>query len=170
MAPTKLPRASRTRWTHEERGVGPVQPACPYEPPRRTRGPRPERVTIADDGTCTEKGKDACIWIELDGLQLFSLPGELLDAFTDGAAGAFTPPVPYTIQFTVLSTPTSAETAVARAFADVDPPTTALRDLAGRLRAWWEDYLSGEYVPTHRFLLAIAGPARAPQGPLWPAS
>jgi hypothetical protein len=128
------------------------------------RPARPERVTIADDGTRTEKGKDACIWIELDGMQLFSLPGELLDAFTDGAAGAFTPPVPYKVQFTVLSTPTAAETAVARAFADVDPPTPALRDLAGRLRAWWEDYLSGEYVPTHRFLLAISGPARAPQG------
>jgi len=53
---------------------------------------------------------------------------------------------------------------VARAFADVDPPTPALRDLAGRLRAWWEEYLSGEYVPTHRFLLAISGPLRAPQG------
>ncbi len=164
MAPTKLPRASRNLWTHEDRGASPVHPARPHEPSRRERGSRLERVTIADDGTRTEKGKDACIWLELDGLQLFSLPGELLDAFTDGAAGAFTPPVPYTIQFTVLSTPTSAETAVARAFADVDPPTPALRDLAGRLRAWWEDYLSGEYVPTHRFLLAIAGPARAPQG------
>jgi len=164
MAPTKLPRASRNLWTHEDRGASPVHPARPHEPSRRERGSRLERVTIADDGTRTEKGKDACIWLELDGLQLFSLPGELLDAFTDGAAGAFTPPVPYTIQFTVLSTPTSAETAVARAFADVDPPTAALRDLAGRLRAWWEDYLSGEYVPTHRFLLAIAGPTRAPQG------
>ncbi len=164
MAPTKLPRASRNLWTHEDRGASPVHPARPHEPSRRERGSRLERVTIADDGTRTEKGKDACIWLELDGLQLFSLPGELLDAFTDGAAGAFTPPVPYTIQFTVLSTPTAAETAVARAFADVDPPTAALRDLAGRLRAWWEDYLSGEYVPTHRFLLAIAGPARAPQG------
>jgi len=123
-----------------------------------------ERIIIADDGTRTEKGKDACIWLELDGVQLFSLPGDLLDAFTDGAAGAFTPPVPYTIQVTVLSTPTAAETAVARAFADVAPPTAALADLAGRLRAWWEDYLSGEYIPTHRFLLAITGPARAPQG------
>jgi hypothetical protein len=164
MAPTKLPRASRNLWTHEDRGASPVHPARPHEPSRRERGSRLERVTIADDGTRTEKGKDACIWLELAGVQLFSLPGELLDAFTDGAAGAFTPPVPYTIQFTVLSTPTAAETAVARAFADVDPPTAALRDLAGRLRAWWEDYLSGEYVPTHRFLLAISGPARAPQG------
>ncbi len=144
------------------RGVRAPRVGARTETPARPA--RPERVTIADDGTRTEKGKDACIWLEIDGIQLYSLPGDLLDAFTDGAAGAFTPPVPYTIQFTVLSTPTAAETAVARAFADVDPPTAALRDLAGRLRAWWEDYLSGEYVPTHRFLLAIAGPARAPQG------
>jgi len=164
MAPTKLLRAYRTRWTHEERGATPVQPARPHEPPRRARGARLERVTIADDGTLTEKGKDACVWLELDGVQLFSLPGELIDAFTDGAADAFTPPVPYKVQISVLSTPTAAETAVARAFADVRPPTPALADLSGRLRAWWEDYLSGEYVPTHRFLLAIAGPARAPQG------
>ncbi len=142
----------------------------PGRPPRLARSPRParptrsERITIADDGTRTEKGKDACLWLEITGMQLFSLPGELLDAFTDGVAGAFTLTVPYTIQFTVLSTPTAAETAVARAFADVDPPTPALRDLAGRLRAWWEEYLSGEYVPTHRFLLAISGPLRAPQG------
>jgi len=156
-----VPTDRRARWalfrpTRTPRGDGRTESAA--------RPARPERVTITDDGTRTEKGKDACIWLELDGVQLFSLPGDLLDAFTDGAAAAFTPPVPYTIQVTVLSTPTAAETAVARAFADVDPPTAALRDLAGRLRAWWEDYLSGEYVPTHRFLLAIAGPARAPQG------
>ncbi len=159
-------RAHRERWTHEESVAGPVRRPRPQRPPRaaRPQTARPAREAIADDGTRTEKGKDACIWIELDGMQLFSLPGELLDTFTDGAAGAFTPPVPYKIQFTVLSTPTAAETAVARAFADVDPPTAALRDLAGRLRAWWEDYLSGEYVPAHRFLLAISGPARAPQG------
>jgi len=128
-----------------------------------TKTARPERATIADDGTRTEKGA-ATVWLEIEGLQLFSLPGDLLDKFTDGAAGAFTPPVPYTTQLTVLSTPTSAEAAVARAFADARPPTPALADLAGRLRAWWEEYLAGEYVPTHRFLLAIAGPARAPQG------
>jgi len=164
MAPTKLLRAHRERWTHEDRGASPVQPARPHEPPRRERGPRSERVAIADDGTRTEKGKDACIWIELDGMQLFSLPGELLDKFTDGAADAFTPPVPYKMQVSVLSTPTSAEASVARAFADARPPTPALRDLSGRLRAWWEEYLGGEYVPTHRFLLAISGPIRAPQG------
>jgi len=130
----------------------------------RPRPARPERVTIVDDGMRTEKGKDACLWLELDGIQLFALPGDLIDAFTDGVAGVFTPPVPYTIQSVVLSTPTAAEAAVARAFADVDPPTPALGDLAGRLRAWWEEYLAGEYVPTHRFLLAISGPARAPQG------
>jgi len=151
----------RTRWALFRSARTPREDTRTETPGRPARA---ERITIADDGTRTEKGKDACSWIELDGIQLYSLPGELLDAFTDGAAGAFTPPVPYTIQFTVLSTPTSAETAVARAFADVDPPTPALRDLSGRLRAWWEDYLSGEYVPTHRFLLAIAGPARAPQG------
>jgi len=138
----------------------PPRPARPARPPRPAR---PERVTIADDGTRTE-GKDACLWLELIPIQLFSLSGDLLDAFTDGAAGAFTPPVPYTIQACVLSTPTAAEAAVARAFADVDPPTPALRDLSGRLRAWWEEYLAGEYVPTHRFLLAISGPLRAPQG------
>jgi len=153
----------RARWALF-RGVRAPRAGTRTEAPGRPARVAPERVTIADDGTRTEKGQDACSWLELDGIQLYSLPGELLDAFTDGAAGAFTPPVPYTIQFTVLSTPTSAETAVARAFADVDPPTAALRDLAGRLRAWWEDYLSGEYVPTHRFLLAISGPARAPQG------
>jgi len=136
----------------------------PGRPPRLARPARPERVTIADDGTRTAKGKDACLWLELTPIQLFSLSGDLLDAFTDGAAGAFTPPVPYKIQISVLSTPTAAEAAVARAFADVDPPTPALRDLSGRLRAWWEEYLSGEYVPTHRFLLAISGPLRAPQG------
>jgi len=130
----------------------------------RERPARPERVAIADDGARTEKGKDACVWIEIDGVQLFSLPGDVLDKFTNGAADAFTPPVPYKIQISVLSTPTSAEAAVARAFADARPPTDALRDLSGRLRAWWEDYLSGAYVPTHRFLLAISGPARAPQG------
>jgi len=135
-------------------------------PPRMARPTtaRAERVTIADDGTRTDKGKAACIWIELDGVQLFSLPGEVLDTFTNGTADAFTPPVPYTMQVSVLSTPTSAEAAVARAFADARPPTDALRDLGGRLRAWWEEYLGGEYVPTHRFLLAISGPARAPQG------
>ncbi len=153
----------RARWALF-RGVQAPRTDTHAETPGHPARAAQERVTIADDGTRSEKGKDACIWLELDGLQLFSLPGELLDAFTDGVAGAFTPPVLYTIQFTVLSTPTAAETAVARAFADVDPPTPALRDLAGRLRAWWEDYLSGEYVPTHRFLLAIAGPARAPQG------
>ena len=141
----------------------PAQPARPARPARPPRPARPERVTIADDGTRTE-GKDACLWLELTPIQLFSLSGDLLDAFTDGAAGAFTPPVPYTIQACVLSTPTSAEAAVARAFADVDPPTPALRDLSGRLRAWWEEYLAGEYVPTHRFLLVISGPLRAPQG------
>ncbi len=125
---------------------------------------RPERVTIADDGTRTEKGTGACVWLELDGLQLFSLPGDVLDKFTNGAADAFTPPVGYALQVSVLSTPTSAEAAVVRAFADACPPTAALRDLTGRLRAWWEEYLAGEYVPTHRFLLAISGPARAPQG------
>jgi len=125
---------------------------------------RPARVTIADDGTRTEKGTGACVWLELDGLQLFSLPGDVLDTFTNGAADAFTPPVGYALQVSVLSTPTSAEAAVVRAFADARPPTAALRDLTGRLRAWWEEYLAGEYVPTHRFLLAISGPARAPQG------
>jgi len=160
---THAPAERRARWALFQ-GVRAPRAGARTETPGRPARVAQERATIADDGTRTEKGKDACIWIELDGMQLFSLPGELLDTFTDGAAGAFTPPVPYKIQFTVLSTPTSAETAVARAFADVDPPTAALRDLAGRLRAWWEDYLSGEYVPTHRFLLAIAGPARAPQG------
>ncbi len=164
MVPTKLLRAHRERWTHEERGASPVQPARLNEPPRRERGPRSERVAIADDGTRTEKGQDACVWLELDGVQLFSLPGELLDKFTDGAADAFTPPVPYKMQVSVLSTPTSAEASVARAFADARPPTPALRDLSGRLRAWWEEYLGGEYVPTHRFLLAISGLIRAPQG------
>jgi len=158
---TDAPAERRARWALFRGGHAPQEGARTETPARPAR---PERVTIADDGTRTEKGQDACIWLEVDGILLYSLPGELLDAFTDGAAGAFTPPVPYTIQFTVLSTPTAAETAVARAFADVDPPTAALRDLAGRLRAWWEDYLSGEYVPTHRFLLAISGPARAPQG------
>jgi len=157
------PAERRARWALFQGGRAPHAGARAEAPGRPTRAVQ-ERVTIADDGTRTEKGKDACIWLDLDGIQLYSLPGELLDAFTDGVAGAFTPPVPYKIQFTVLSTPTAAEAAVARAFADVDPPTPALRDLAGRLRAWWEDYLSGEYVPTHRFLLAIAGPARAPQG------
>jgi len=128
------------------------------------RPARPERVTITDDGTRTEKGTGACIWLELDGLQLFSLPGDVLDTFTNGAADAFTPPVGYALQVSVLSTPTSAEAAVARAFSDARPPTAALRDLTGRLRAWWEDYLAGEYVPMHRFLLAISGPAHAPQG------
>jgi len=163
MALTKLPHAYPLRWAVWERVARALRRDRPPRPARAAR-PRPERVTIADDGTRTEKGKDACIWLELDGLQLFSLPGELLDKFTDGAADAFTPPVPYTIQISVLSTPTSAEAAVARAFADARPPTAALRDLTGRLRAWWEEYLAGEYVPTHRFLLAIAGPARAPQG------
>jgi len=130
----------------------------------RARPVHAERVTIADDGTRTEKGKDACLWIEIDGMQLHSLPGDLLDKFTDGAADAFTPPIPYTVQIAVLSTPTAAEEAVARAFADVDPPTPALRDLGDRQRAWWEEYLAGEYVPTLRFLLAISGPVRAPQG------
>ncbi len=100
------------------------------------RPARPERVTITDDGTRTEKGTGACIWLELDGLQLFSLPGDVLDTFTNGAADAFTPPVGYALQVSVLSTPTSAEAAVARAFSDARPPTAALRDLTGRLRAW----------------------------------
>ncbi len=163
--------ACRARWALIRPGRPDQRPAARADgtegrPATETPGrpTRPERVTIADDGTRTEKGKGACVWIELDGLQLFSLPGDVLDKFTNGAADAFTPPVPYTIQISVLSTPTSAEAAVARAFADARPPTPALVDLAGRLRAWWEEYLAGEYVPTHRFLLAIAGPARAPQG------
>jgi len=160
MALTKLPRAYRARWTHAERDAGPVRPARPQQAPRA----RPARVTIADDGTRTEKGTGACVWLELDGLQLFSLPGDVLDKFTHGAADAFTPPVGYALQVSVLSTPTSGEAAVARAFAEARPPTAALRDLTGRLRAWWEEYLAGEYVPTHRFLLTISGPARAPQG------
>jgi len=154
---------SRARWALFRGGRAPRASARTETPGRPTRAVQ-ERVTIADDGTRTEKGKDACIWLELDGVQLFSLPGELLDKFTDGAASAFTPPVPYTLQVSVLSTPTSAEASVARAFADARPPTPALADLAGRLRAWWEEYLAGEYVPTHRFLLAITGPVRAPQG------
>jgi len=160
MPPTKLLRTYRTQWTHAKRGARPVRRARPARAPRA----RPDRVTIADDGTRGEKGTGACVWIEMDGLQLFSLPGDVLDTFTHGAADAFTPPVGYALQVSVLSTPTSAEAAVARAFAEARPPTAALRDLTGRLRAWWEDYLAGEYVPTHRFLLAIAGPARAPQG------
>jgi len=158
----------RARWAVVRGGNAP-RPGTEATPATKARArlarpARLERVTIADDGTRTEKGKDACIWLELDGIQLFSLPGDLLDKFTDGAADAFTPPVPYAVQIAVLSTPTSAEAAVARAFADVDPPTPALRDLAGRQRAWWEEYLAGEYVPTHRFLLVISGPVRAPQG------
>jgi len=153
----------RARWALFPGVRAPREGARAETPGRPTRAVQ-ERVTIADDGTHTEKGKDACVWLELDGVQLFSLPGALLDKFTDGAADAFTPPVPYKIQISVLSTPTAAEAAVARAFADVRPPTPALADLSGRLRAWWEDYLSGEYVPTHRFLLAISGPAHAPQG------
>jgi len=164
MALTKLPRTSRAQWTHAERGACPAPPARAPQPAQREPRARPERVTIADDGTRIEKGKGACVWLELDGLQLFSLPGDVLDTFTNGAADAFTPPVGYALQVNVLSTPTSAEAAVARAFADARPPTAALRDLTGRLRAWWEEYLAGEYVPTHRFLLAISGPARAPQG------
>jgi len=158
----------RARWAVVRGGNAP-RPGTEATPATKARArlarpARLERVTIADDGTRTEKGKDACIWLELDGIQLFSLPGDLLDKFTDGAADAFTPPVPYAVQIAVLSTPTSAEAAVARAFADVDPPTPALRDLSGRQRAWWEEYLAGEYVPTHRFLLVISGPERAPQG------
>jgi len=168
--------ARRARWALLRRDRAPRKDAPPETPTdaptetatetagRPARGVQ-ERVTIADDGTRTEKGsKDACLWLELTPTQMFSLSGDLLDAFTDGAAGAFTPPVPYTLQASVLSTPTSAAAAVARAFADVDPPTPALRDLSGRLRSWWEEYLGGEYVPTHRFLLAISGPLRAPQG------
>jgi hypothetical protein len=167
MSMRELVRAYPARWPLWERVARAARDAR-ARPPRPRRPARPEttravRVSIADDGTRTEKGT-ATVWIEIDGLQLFSLPGDLLDKFTDGAAGAFTPPVPYTLQLTVLSTPTSAETAVARAFADARPPTPALADLAGRLRAWWEEYLAGEYVPTHRFLLVIAGPLRAPQG------
>ncbi len=161
-----LRRASPFRWAVWERLTRAVWRERGAHPPRpvRTTRPRPARATIADDGTRTEKGKGACIWLELDGIQVFSLPGDLLDKFTDGAAAAFTPPVGYALQVSVLSTPTAAEAAVARAFADARPPTPALRDLNGRLRAWWEEYLAGAYVPTHRFLLAIAGPERAPQG------
>ncbi len=156
----------RARWALLRGNRAPHAAALPEtETPARPARAAQERVTIADDGTRTEKGsKDACLWLDLTPTQMLSLSGDLLDAFTDGAAGAFTPPVPYTLQASVLSTPTSAAAAVARAFADVDPPTPALRDLSGRLRAWWEEYLSGEYVPTHRFLLAISGPLRAPQG------
>jgi len=163
-----LRRASPFRWAVWERltRAGRRERPAPGRVlrPVRTTRPRPARATIADDGTRTEKGKGACIWLELDGIQVFSLPGDLLDKFTDGAAAAFTPPVGYALQVSVLSTPTAAEAAVARAFADARPPTPALRDLNGRLRAWWEEYLAGAYVPTHRFLLAIAGPERAPQG------
>jgi len=161
-------RASPFRWAVWERltRAGRRERPAPGRVlrPVRTTRPRPARATIADDGTRTEKGTGACIWLELDGIQVFSLPGALLDKFTDGAAAAFTPPVGYALQVSVLSTPTAAEAAVARAFADARPPTPALRDLNGRLRAWWEEYLAGAYVPTHRFLLAISGPERAPQG------
>ena len=59
MALTKLPRAYRARWTHAERDAGPVRPARPQQAPRA----RPARVTIADDGTRTEKGTGA--WVPL---------------------------------------------------------------------------------------------------------
>jgi len=169
-------RPYRDRWTRGPRGedarpheARPTRPARPRSPvqPKKARAPRErrERVTIADDGTLTEKGCGPRVWLEIpDGVQLFSLPGELLDKFTDGVADLATLPAGYTLQLTVLSTPTPAKTAVARAFADARPPTDALRDLCGRLQAWWEEYLAGAYVPRHRFLVVISGPARAPQG------
>jgi len=88
MAPIKRWRTYRARWMCAERRarwalVRPLR--MPRESTRtatRGRPARPARVTIADDGTRTAQGKDACLWLELDGVQLHSLPGELLDAFT----------------------------------------------------------------------------------------
>jgi len=94
-------RASPFRWAVWERltRAGRRERPAPGRVlrPVRTTRPRPARATIADDGTRTEKGKGACLWLELDGIQVFSLPGDLLDKFTDGAAAAFTPPVGYAL-------------------------------------------------------------------------
>jgi len=158
-------RERRARWALLRGDQAPHEAAAPEtETVGRPARAAQERVTITADGTLTEKGRDPRVFLEIDGVQFFSLSGELLDAFTADAAGLATPPVGYTLQCCVLSTPTAAATAVARAFAGARPPTAALRDLCGRLQAWWEEYLAGEYVPTHRFLIVLSGPARSPQG------
>jgi len=134
----------------------------------RGRAPHVRRRTpaaLTDDGTLTCPGVGPRVWLEIaEGVLLSTLSGEAQDRFTAMFSAVVTLPPGYHLQFTVLSTPLAAGAVIDDAFADVRPPTPALADLATRLRAWWEAHLRGKYVPTHRFLLVVTGPARQAAG------
>jgi hypothetical protein len=134
------------------------QSALADEAPTRRRG----KLTIADDGTATQAGVGPRAWLDLpEGVMLFTMSGEAQDLFTAAFASVVTLPSGYRLQLVVLSTPTTAEAAVAEAFADLDPPTAALVDLTDRLKAGWTAYLGQRFVPRHRFLAVVTGPTRA---------
>jgi len=134
------------------------QPALADEAPTRRRG----KLTIADDGTATQAGMGPRAWLDLpEGVMLFTMSGETQDLFTAAFASVVTLPSGYRLQLVVLSTPTTAEAAVAEAFADLAPPTAALVDLTDRLKAGWTAYLGQRFVPRHRFLAVVTGPTRA---------
>jgi len=137
----------------------------------RSRAPRVRRVrrrdqaALTDDGTLTCPGVGPRVWLEIgEGAMLFTLPGEAQDRFSAMFASVATLPPGYSLQCSVLSTPLPPTAVIDDAFAAVRPPTPALADLAARLRAWWEAHLRGQYVPKHRFLLVVTGPARPGSG------
>jgi len=120
------------------------------------------KLTITDDGTATQPGVGPRAWLDLpEGVMLFTMTGEAQDLFTAAFASVVTLPPGYRLQLVVLSTPTTAEAAVAEAFADLTPPTAALTDLKERLKAGWTAYLGERFVPRHRFLAVVTGPTRA---------
>jgi hypothetical protein len=135
----------------------------PHDQPTDTATTRRRgTLTVADDGTATQPGVGPRAWLDLpEGVMLFTMSGEAQDLFTAAFASVVTLPPGYKLQLVVLSTPTTAEAAVAAAFADLAPPTAALTDLKERLKAGWTAYLGQRFVPRHRFLAVVTGPTRA---------
>ncbi len=151
------PAEARSRGGHLNREARRWCSRAPRVPRVRRRSP----AALADDGTLTCPGVGPRVWLEIgEGAMLFTLPGEAQDRFTAMFASVATLPPGYSLQCSVLSTPLPPTAVIDDAFAAVRPPTPALADLAARLRAWWEAHLRGQYVPKHRFLLVVTGPAR----------
>jgi len=120
------------------------------------------KLTITDDGTATQPGVGPRAWLDLpEGVMLSTMTGEAQDLFTAAFASVVTLPPGYRLQLVVLSTPTTAEAAVAEAFANLRPPTAALADCGARLEAGWTAYLGARFVPRQRFLAVVTAPTRA---------